>query len=299
VVNAKPFIKWVGGKTQLLPQFQAYYPPQLAQGQIRRYIEPFLGGGAVFFDLAQRYMLEEIYLSDINPELVLSYHVVQKDPDKLLEHLEKLRQTYWRKNDSQRELYFYTLRDTYNHERLHFNYQKYSSKTIKRAAHMIFLNKTCYNGLFRLNRNGAFNVPFGRYKDPKIFDSDNIYKTSRLLQKASINCGGFEMFRDKIDDHSLVYFDPPYRPLSPSASFTAYFNQGFDDNAQIALAAYFARLDRETGAKLMLSNSDRQCDPFFDKLFAAYRIHRVQARRMVNSKGTQRGAINEILVCNF
>jgi DNA adenine methylase len=299
VLTAKPFIKWVGGKTQLLEQFQHYYPPELGQGQIRRYVEPFLGGGAVFLDLAQRYAFQEIYLGDINPELVLVYRVVQQDPTRLLEHLEKFRHAYLRRDEFRRQQYFYDTRERYNRERATFNYRRYSGRWIKRAAQMIFLNKTCYNGLFRLNRSGAFNVPFGRYKEPKIFESDNIEAVSRLLQNAELRCGGFDNFTAHIDAHTLVYFDPPYRPLSATANFTAYSQEIFDDARQIALARYFVELDRNSGAKLMLSNSQHPHDLFFEKLFANYRIHHVYARRMVNSKASQRGAIAEILVCNF
>jgi DNA adenine methylase len=297
---AKPFIKWAGGKTQLLPQFQSHYPAELKNGDIHRFVEPFLGSGAVFFDIAQNFpAVREFFLGDINAELIIPYQVVKQHPDILITHLQKLKQDFLKKNDTRRAEMFYQLRSDYNQARLSFNYRKYTKKHwIPRAAQMIFLNKTCYNGLFRLNRSGGFNVPFGRYKKPAIFAAENLLAASKLLQNVELRIGHFDCFTPLIDEQTFVYFDPPYRPLSETASFTAYSQYPFDDAEQIALARYFATLDRDTGAKLMLSNS-APTDGFFAHLYQGFQIHEVSARRAVNSKASKRGAIAELLICNY
>ena len=176
--EAKPFLKWAGGKSQLLPQFEKYYPPELAAGDIERYIEPFLGGGAVFLAIAQRFYIKEAYLTDINPELILVYRVVQRDVAELIAQLQEHQRAYDASNEEQRTAYFYTVRDQYNAQRAEIDFNHYSSAWVTRAARMIFLNKTCFNGLFRVNAKGGFNVPFGRYKNPTICDPENLQRVS-------------------------------------------------------------------------------------------------------------------------
>lgn len=297
---AKPFLKWAGGKTQLLSQFAAYYPAQLGDGGVTKYFEPFLGSGAVFLDILQKYPIREVHLGDINEELILVYRVVQKNPEELLAQLADLKRAYLGLSEAGRKLLFYEVREEYNRDRHKIN-RRYSKKAwIPRAAQMIFLNKTCFNGLFRLNRSGAFNVPFGRYREPRIVDPDNLRAVSRLLQKAEIRHGHFDVFSRDIDARSFVYFDPPYRPLSKTASFTAYSRHAFGDAEQTALAAYFARLDREHGAKLMLSNSAcGEEDDFLRTLYRDYRIGQVYAGRMINSNAGKRGKIPELLITNY
>ena len=299
---AKPFLKWAGGKTQLLGQFAAHYPAQLADGGLYKYFEPFLGSAAVFFDIVQKYPLREIYLGDINEELILVYRVVQKHPTELLTRLADLKQQYLQLGEAGRKVLFYEVREEYNRNRHKINYQRYSKAWLPRAAQMIFLNKTCFNGLFRLNRGGEFNVPFGRYRDPPIIDPANLLAVSHLLQKAEIRCGHFDLFQRDIDAHSFVYFDPPYRPVSKTSSFTAYSRHAFGDKEQIALADYYMRLDRERGAKLMLSNSaptGGQDDGFLAALYRGYTIHRVYAGRMINSNASRRGKIPEFVITNY
>ena len=299
----RPFLKWAGGKTQLLEQFEKHYPHELKEGRIGRYVEPFLGSGAVFLDLVQRYKVGALFLSDYNAELILAYRVIQRDPERLIERLNEHQLRYQAAAEDEREGYFYKIRDGYNRQLASIDFARYSDRWITRAAHMIFLNKTCYNGLFRVNASGRFNVPFGRYKKPSICDAENIWGVSTLLQAAELRVAGFQECARFVTDDAFVYFDPPYRPLSATASFTSYSKAKFNDTHQRELAAFFTMLDAENGAKLMLSNSDpTNTDPndtFFDDLYAAHQIHRVRANRMINSNAAKRGKITELLVTNY
>lgn len=301
--QAKPFLKWAGGKSQLLPQMRCYYPAELGNGAIYRYIEPFLGGGAAYLDIAQRFDIEESHLFDINEELILTYRVVQHDPGALIEQLTAHRQHYVALSETARSAYFYCVRERYNAQKSSVDFQTYSSAWVERAADMIFLNKTCFNGLFRVNASGLFNVPFGHYRNPVIFEEENLLYISQLLQNATLHAGSFEACAFLVDKHSFVYFDPPYRPISPTASFTSYSRAKFDDNEQRRLAQFYGHLAAESGAKLMLSNSDPKNldakDNFFDDLYAPFTVRRVKAKRMINSVGDERGPINEILVTNY
>ena len=300
---AKPFLKWAGGKTQLLEQLRASYPQGLESGGIMRYVEPFLGGGAVFLDVMQRSEIGEAYLFDINPELIVAYTAVQRDPEGLIERLTEYRQRYLEKDDTGRTEFFYGRREHYNGQKAAIDFTTFSAAWVERTADLIFLNKTCYNGLFRVNSSGHFNVPFGRYVKPEIFDADNIRGVARLLQRATIRCGKFESCRGVVDARTFVYFDPPYRPISATSSFTSYAADRFGDDDQRRLAAFFAELDASTGARLMLSNSDPKnhdpSDNFFDELYAPFKVQRVPASRMINSVAGKRGKITEILVTNY
>ncbi len=300
---AKPFLKWAGGKTQLLEQLRANYPQELKDGGITRYVEPFLGGGAVFLDVMQRSEISEVYLYDINPELIVAYTAVQRDPAGLIARLTEYRQQYLEKDDTGRTEFFYGRREHYNGQKAAIDFETFSPAWVERTADLIFLNKTCYNGLFRVNSSGHFNVPFGRYVKPEIFDAGNIRGVARLLQRAVIRCGGFEICRDVVDERTFVYFDPPYRPISATSSFTSYAADRFGDADQRRLAAFYADLDASTGARLMLSNSDPKnndpSDRFFDELYAPFKVQRVVASRMINSVAGGRGKITEILVTNY
>jgi DNA adenine methylase len=302
-VGAKPFLKWAGGKSQLLSQFATHYPPELTSGKIVNYIEPFLGGGAVFLSIAQRYTFQQAYLTDINPELILVYSVVQRSPLDLIEQLEQHQRAYDAANEDERAAYFYTIRDQYNAQRAEINFNRYTTAWVTRAARMIFLNKTCFNGLFRVNGKGEFNVPFGRYKKPTICDPENLMRVSSLLQKAELRIAPFTACEQWVNADSFVYFDPPYRPISPTSSFTSYSSDRFDDDDQIALAQFFARLHEQYGAKLMLSNSDPTSinpdDDFFEQHYRGFKIHRVWASRMINSQADKRGKITELLITNY
>jgi DNA adenine methylase len=302
-VGAKPFLKWAGGKSQLLPQFESHFPPQLAAGQIANYIEPFLGGGALFLSVAQRYPIQQAYLTDINPELILAYQVVKHDVNALIAELQRHQEAYDGRNEDERNIYFYTVRRDYNSQRAQMDFGNYSSAWVTRAARMIFLNKTCFNGLFRVNGKGEFNVPFGRYKKPAICDPENLKRVSALLQKAEVRVAPFTACEQWVTAETFVYFDPPYRPISATSSFNSYAKDKFGDDEQIALAKFFAHLHRQYGAKLMLSNSDpapiNPSDDFFDRLYAGFNIHRVMASRMINSHADKRGKITELLITNY
>ncbi|HSD63967.1 MAG TPA: DNA adenine methylase [Ignavibacteriaceae bacterium] len=300
--DAKPFLKWAGGKSQLLPALRSLYPSELKEGKIKSYYEPFIGGGAVFFDIAQNYNIESAYLYDINGELILTYRVVQNDVKKLIEFLDRYSRQYLKLNNIKREEYYYELRRNFNLQRFNIDYKKYSENWVSRAAQIIFLNKTCFNGLFRFNSKGEFNSPIGLYKNPKILDESNLLKVSKLLQSANIKRADFLEIRKNIKNDSFVYYDPPYRPLSKTSNFTAYSKYNFKEKKQVQLAALFNELN-EKGIKQMLCNSDPRntdnTDNFFDLMYRGYNIVRVPAKRIINSDASKRNSINEIIVTNY
>ena len=299
---AKPFLKWAGGKGQLINVFRDFYPDDFKNGKITRYYEPFIGGGAVFFDVVQKYNIQSAYLYDINQDLILTYRVIQQDVFKLIETLDIFQRNYEKLGDKTQSEFFYKTREDFNRNLLKIDYSKYSVEWILRAAQIILLNRTCFNGLFRLNQKGEFNVPAGRYKNPKILDEQNLLKVSKLLEIAEIKKAEFTAVEADIADNSFVYFDPPYRPISKTSDFTSYSKFKFEDAEQIQLGDLFHRLNQK-GIKQMLSNSDpKNHDPndnFFDEIYKDFNISRVPARRMINSNATKRFAINEIIVTNY
>lgn len=301
-VGARPFLKWAGGKGQLLDKFRDLYPKQLKQKKIKTFYEPFLGSGAVFFDIAQNYNIESAYLYDINEELILTYQVIQKDVSKLLDFLYRYQKNYLKLDKKQRQQYFYEQRTNYNLQRFNIDYDKYSEQWFPRAAQFIFLNRTCFNGLYRVNSKGEFNSPAGDYENPTICDEQNLMAVHQVLQIAEIKKADFRQVVADLKDKSFVYFDPPYRPISKTANFKSYSKEDFDDKEQIELAKLFKELDKN-GIKVMLSNSDPKninpSDNFFDEMYSEYNIFRVPARRMINSDPKKRGAINEIVVTNY
>lgn len=302
VPAARPFLKWAGGKTQLLAEFSKRLPGEFKKGKITKYIEPFVGGGAVFFYLNQRFPFEECYICDANNELILSYRVVKQSVNKLISELWELKSEYISKNDKKKEAFYYEIRDEFNRKLPESKFKLDHSERIERVAQIIFLNRTCYNGLFRVNSKGEFNVPFGRYKNPEILNEDNLRDVSKLLKTTKIILGDFIQCRKFVDDHTFVYFDPPYRPLNQTSSFTSYSKNGFTEDDQKRLAEFFKELDAK-GAKIMLSNSDPKNenpdDSFFDELFSDYYIERIPAKRMINCNGARRGDINELIITNY
>ncbi len=301
-IIAKPFLKWAGGKSQLLEELEKLYPSELKEGIINRYFEPFIGSGAVFLEIAQRYKVKSFYLVDKNEDLILTYMVIQRDVDTLIDFLSRYVKKYLELNDDDKREYFYEIRSIYNLQRFNINYNRYSENWVPRAAQLIFLNKTCYNGLFRVNKKGDFNVPFGKYKRPHFFDGDNLRRISDILKNAEILINDFMALKKKITSRSFVYFDPPYRPISRTSSFTSYSKFDFDDSEQIRLAKFFKYLDTR-GAKVMLSNSDPKNtnpdDTFFEDLYRGFRITRVLAKRSINCNGDKRGHIYELVITNF
>ncbi len=301
--SARPFLKWAGGKGQLLDSIERRLPVQVKQsGIIPRYVEPFLGGGAVFFYLQDQYDIGESVLIDLNRELIIGYWVIQQDTEALIQQLETLESRFLAMDQPERKSYFYQIRDTYNQQMLEFDYEIYNHEWIERATYLIFLNKTCYNGLFRQNQQGEFNVPYGRYVNPTICDAGNLRAVHTALQDATIICDTFTAAGDYVDAQTFVYFDPPYRPLNATSSFTGYFKEDFDDESQRELAEFYQAMDQRD-AWLLLSNSDPQNedpeDTFFDDLYGKFDIERVPAKRSINSKGDKRGNISEILIRNY
>lgn len=301
--KAKPFIKWVGGKGRLLEQFERYYPNELKKGAIKNYVEPFLGGGALYFSILEKYEIQNAYLSDLNRDLILTYRVIQKRPDTLLDFLEQYQKRYDETAPDKRYDLFLAVRKHFNEQRFEINYKKISDNWASRASQFIFLNKTCFNGLFRLNSKGEFNVPFGKYKTANIFNPDNITAVSHALQNAEIVETAYKGCWTSVDNKTFVYFDPPYRPITKTSSFTTYTGSEFTDKQQIELAEFFQKLDKEKGAKLMLSNSDptgiNPDDTFFEKAYQGYIINKVSANRAVNRNGAGRGKISELLITNY
>jgi len=301
--KAKPFLKWAGGKKQLLSQFEQYYPPDIRNGKIEKYIEPFIGGGAVFFEIMKKFNIRYAYISDINKDLMLTYQVIQQQPYRLSEFLEQFQQQYDNTHEEDRKNLFLSVRKQYNSGRFEIDYEKFSDNRIHRAAQLIFLNKTCFNGLFRLNSKGEFNVPFGKYKKPTISDQDNILSVSEVLQKTDIRISGYDSCFDMADEKTFVYLDPPYRPISKTASFTNYSGFGFSEQEQINLSYFFKKLDKEKRPRLMLSNSDPKNknpdDNFFEEIYNGYNMYRLCANRMINCQADKRGQINELLITNY
>lgn len=292
----RPFLKWAGGKGQLLPEIEQYYP--FEETGIRKYAEPFVGSGAVLFDILAKYDLEEVYISDINPELMNAYHVLCSDSDSLIEMLHVWQEEFLPLDSSDRKAYYMQKREQFNECRINGG----RGKDIRRAALMIFLNKTCLSGLFRVNKKRRFNVPMGSYKNPLICDDKNLLAASRKLQNVEIVCGDYRESAEFIDKHTFAYFDPPYRPAAGTTSFTAYTENLFRDDEQREFAQFAAALDRK-GAKLLISssvpgNADTG-EHFFDKLYSAYRIKRVEAARAVHCNSKPRGKMEELLISNF
>jgi DNA adenine methylase len=300
--QAKPFLKWAGGKRQLLSQLESHFPSQLLDGEIYRYAEPFVGSGALFFKVFQTFPIRECLLADVNPELILVYKTLQEDVLGLISRLGEIEQHYLDLDPDQRKEFYYQVRENYNRQRESIQFLEFEANWITRAADMLFLNRTGYNGLFRLNSKGAYNVPFGRYKNPRILDEENLRRAAKLLQGATIHYGDFEETGEFVNEYTLVYFDPPYRPLSSTAHFTSYSKERFDDAQQRRLADFYRALDAK-GAKLMLSNSDpHNVDPdddFFEDAYRGFRIERLKARRNINRAADKRGQISEIVILNY
>ena len=292
--NVKPFLKWAGGKNQLLKEIRNYYP--FMNKNITKYAEPFVGGGAVLFDILLKYDLEEFYISDINKELIDTYQVIRDNPNKLVKILSNMQMEFTSLTIDDRKDYYLQKRERFNFLKMNNN------EVIEKAALMIFLNRTCFNGLFRVNKKGLFNVPMGAYKNPLICDKENIYAVSEKLKNVNIVCGDYKESADFIDKFTFVYIDPPYRPLTDTANFTAYTIDLFDDDKQRELANFVHSIHKK-GAKILISNSDPKNtdanDDFFDTIYKDYDIKRVEATRMINCNGNARNKIKELLISNF
>lgn len=276
-VEAQPFLKWAGGKAQLLSQFDKFFPDR-----IDRYFEPFIGGGAVFFHLKRRFPHMVAHLRDNNSELISTYIAVRDFPNELMRRLDAHLKAF----KADRERYFYLIRSQHHLP---------EKETVERAARMIFLNKTCYNGLWRVNGRGEFNVPIGSHKNPALYDRDNLMAANWALRDAHLATQDFRDTLNETRKGDFVYIDPPYHPLSPTASFTSYTKEDFGGGEQEELAALFADAARR-GVRLMLSNSDTA---FVGKLYRGFHVEIVRARRAISCDGANRGRINEVVVMNF
>jgi DNA adenine methylase len=271
-IEVPTFIKWAGGKKKLLSQFEPLFPQK-----IERFFDPFVGGGSVAFFIIKKYKPKKVFLSDINEELINCYNVIKNDVDNLITELNKLKSMHNKEN-------YYKTRSE----------DPTLLSPVKRAARFIYLNKTCYNGLYRVNSKGQFNVPMGEYKNPSIYSENDLREISQLLKNTRIKIMHFSKIRKNVRKDDFVYFDPPYYPLKKGKSFTTYTKDNFLEKDQIKLAKLFSQLHNK-GSRLMLSNSDTD---FIKNLYKKYNIHTVNAPRMINCDATKRGIIKEVLVTN-
>ena len=266
-----PIVKWVGGKRQLMFELLKNMPETY-----NRYFEPFIGGGALFFELQP----QNGYISDMNEELINLYSVVRDDVYELIDDLNKHKVS---------KEYFLKIRNLDRTEK----YNKLSD--IQKASRFIYLNRTCFNGMYRVNSQGQFNVPFGNYKNPRIVDAENLINCSKLLKNTEICCADFSEILNKVQKGDFVYFDPPYVPLNETSSFTSYTKDGFDLDMQFKLRDVCDELDSK-GIMFMLSNSDTK---LVNELYSNYEIKKVFASRAINANGNGRGKITEVLVRNY
>lgn len=288
--KAKPFLKWAGGKTQVLSIICQKIPYR--EKDIFIFIEPFVGSGAVLFDVLQKYPnIKKAVINDINTDLMNTYNVIKNNVHKLIKELKKYQEEYYalEHNLEQEKEYYYRKRDIFNNRQ---------ETDIVQATLFIFLNRTCFNGLFRVNSSNNFNVPIGRYKKPQICNEENLLLVSNLLRNVIILNDDYEKTIEYIDTETLFYLDPPYKPLSQSSSFTSYTKNGFDDNEQIRLKDFCDQLSINK-CKWILSNSDVKDygeGNFFDELYKDYTIDRVEVRRSINADASRRNTLNELVI---
>ena len=291
--QARPFIKWVGGKTQLLNEVSKSLPRDFASRQHVTYVEPFVGGGAVMFWILQAYPnIERAVINDINQELICTYRVIQVNVEELIAELAHIQDEYIPLGSEDRKAYFME-------KRARFNTKK--TTPVETAALFIFLNRTCFNGLYRVNSKGKFNVPHGKYANPRICDADNLHACSAVPPKVEILCGDFSETGRYAGPNTLFYFDPPYKPITETSSFTSYAKEGFNDDEQVRLRDFCDQISKDK-ALFVASNSDPKgvnpSENFFDTLYNHFIIKRVSATRMINSDASGRGAISELIISN-
>lgn len=297
MAKAKPFIKWAGGKGQLLEQLDAYLPEDFGDRRNVTYIEPFVGGGAMLFYMLQRYPnIQHAVINDVNPDLTTCYRTVRDMPEELIASLLDIQKAYNALTTEEgRKDFFLAARDRYNEKNL---------DPIENTTKFIFLNRTCFNGLYRVNKKGLFNVPFGKYINPQICDPATIRLDSELLQRVEILTGDFEATLDHVGNgYNFFYFDPPYRPLNATSSFNSYSKEDFNDEEQIRLRDFCAVLNGRLGIGWMLSNADcsakNPADTFFEEIYTDFFINRVYASRAINANPSKRGKLTELLICNY
>lgn len=283
-MNGKPFIKWVGGKTQLLSEIERFLPKDFKD---ITYIEPFVGGGAtLFFILNAHPEIKRVVISDINKDLIDTYKIVRDKPIELINYLQNIANEYLPLSEEDRKKYFLLKRELYNTKKL---------DKLENSALFIFLNKTCFNGLYRVNSKGLFNSSFGDYKNPKICDRKTIIEDSKLLQKVEILNIDFEETIKYVGDNTFFYLDPPYKPISKTAKFTSYTKEAFNDEEQLRLRDFCINLDL-LGYKFLLSNSDNKL--FYD-IYSKFIINKVYASRNISSDPDKRKGVTELLITNL
>lgn len=290
-----PFVKWAGGKGQLLDILKTNLPDGMGE-TITKYAEPFIGGGALLFALLNEYTFDEIYINDNNKELISVFSTIKDNCAALLNALQILQDNYEKLDVDGQQAFYYTQRDKFNELVLD------ETTSVFKAALFIFLNKTCFNGLYRVNKSGKFNVPAGKYKNPLICDKENLINISKRLQNVVMRSCDYHDVENFADESTFVYFDPPYRPLNVTSAFTSYTKNQFNDDDQIELANFYKKLS-DKGVKVLLSNSDphnvNHEDNFFDELYAEFDIQRITAVRSINSKAEKRGNVTELLIKNY
>ncbi|BAZ91256.1 adenine-specific DNA methylase [Raphidiopsis curvata NIES-932] len=295
--NPKPFLKWVGGKTQLINELDKLISYHISKYNTYTYIEPFVGGGAVLFYILSNFpQINNIIINDINSNLISTYKLIKEDYRKLVLVLAEIEKTYYNLTSLENKQQFYLAkRDEFNQEDSEFS-------PVNKTALMLFLNKTCFNGLYRVNKKGKFNVPFGKYKEPKICNVDNIVSVHYHLQNVKIFQGDFTETIRYAQQPTLFYLDPPYKPINDTSAFTSYSLENFNDQDQLRLKNFCDQI-HVNGHYFILSNSDvknfNHENTFFDDLYQGYNIKRVKARRNINSKGDCRGELFELLISNF
>lgn len=290
---AKPFVKWVGGKTQLLEEVQDSLPKDISLRKHLTYVEPFVGGGAVLFWILKEYPnIDRAIINDVNPDLICTYLVIKNDVEGLISELQKLQSEYIPLSADARKDYFMDKRALFNSKKL---------TPVGIASLFIFLNRTCFNGLYRVNSRGEFNVPHGKYLNPRICDEDTLRADSDILQRVDILCGDFAETGRYAGPDTIYYLDPPYKPLSETSSFTSYTKGGFDDDEQIRLRDFCDEIT-DAGAVFVASNSDPASENpqgnFFENIYKRFSIKRVFASRMINSNVDGRGRISELMISN-
>ena len=294
--EAKPFLKWAGGKGQLLSQLSEHLPNRISKEPFT-YIEPFVGGGAMLFYMLQHYSnIKKAIINDVNEDLILAYRTIKKDVKALIDKLERLEKEYMNLADQDgRKHLFYEIRERYN---------QHTGDSIERVSQLIFLNKTCFNGLYRVNKRGVYNVPFGKYSNPTICNAEVLRADSLLLQSVQVEIcqGDYAQTLQYVDELTFFYLDPPYRPLDATSSFTAYAKGDFNDDDQRALASFCHQLS-DKGCLWMESNADCSAknpkDTFFEELYKNYRIERVYASRFINANPSKRGKLTELIIKNY
>lgn len=296
IIKAKPFLKWAGGKTQLLDSIYNSLPSPIKKDNHFTYIEPFVGSGALLFSFLNHFPnLEKAIINDSNTDLIICYRTIKENVYKLIEVLKVLENEYHRFKDDfeERKKYYYTKRDLFNTR---------ISDNSTQTALFIFLNRTCFNGLYRVNKSNFFNVPIGSYKAPMICDSQNLIAVSNALENVEILNEDFSETINHISDNTFFYFDPPYKPLNQTSSFNSYSKEDFNDEQQLRLRDFCSVLN-EKGINWMLSNSDvseqNVNNSFFDELFKEFNISRVRAKRSINANPDKRGELNELLITNY